>query len=109
MVSLLKQHLAWVLAVFVGLNLGVLLFVQVVVHKAKTEVLEEIQKDYSPSPYGPGINPDRVNLEAIHNQRMYFEVSSYSDGLTGETKVQQIASTNWTEDWDSQRGFIPEQ
>ena len=28
-------------------------------------VVKKLQKEYSPSPYGPGINPDKIDLEKI--------------------------------------------
>ena len=28
-------------------------------------VVKKLQKDYSPSPYGPGIDPDKIDVEKI--------------------------------------------
>lgn len=28
-------------------------------------VIKKLQKEYSPSPYGPGINPDKIDVEAM--------------------------------------------
>lgn len=29
------------------------------------EVVKKLQKEYSPSPYGPGIDPDKIDLEKL--------------------------------------------
>ncbi len=30
-----------------------------------TEVINKLQKEYCPSPYGPGIDPDKVNIDEL--------------------------------------------
>lgn len=36
-----------------------------IVDKVADRVIQKLQKEYSPSPYGPGLDPDRVDPEAI--------------------------------------------
>jgi len=33
--------------------------------KIADRVIEKLEKDYSPSPYGPGLDPDRVDVNAF--------------------------------------------
>jgi len=56
---------------FVGLKkLGVVEtvydnFVETVADK----VILKLQKEYSPSPYGPGLDPDKIDVTKFHNLR----------------------------------------
>jgi len=36
-----------------------------VIDKIANRVIYKLQKDYSPSPYGPGIDPDRLDVDAV--------------------------------------------
>lgn len=35
------------------------------VNKVSDRVIEKLQKEYSPSPYGPGIDPDKLDAEKL--------------------------------------------
>jgi len=114
MEDILKKPLFWVVAVLTLFNIGVFVIGKVVVDKAADRVIEKLQKEYSPSPYGPGLDPDRVNVDAINNQRLYFELTKArrygsTEGLTthdqNPLQRQVIQVDNWRSDWEKDRGF----
>ena len=37
------------------------------VDKVADRVIQKLQKEYSPSPYGPGIDPDKLDAQKIEN------------------------------------------
>ena len=54
--------------VFVALTMLLLVFglgTKVFVDKVADRVIYKLQKDYSPSPYGPGIDPDKIDISKI--------------------------------------------
>jgi len=54
--------------VFIGLTVLLLIFgigTKVFVDKVADRVIYKLQKDYSPSPYGPGIDPDKIDVTKI--------------------------------------------
>jgi len=56
--------------VFVALTVLLLVFglgTKVFVDKVADRVIHKLQKDYSPSPYGPGIDPDKLDISKISN------------------------------------------
>ena len=34
-------------------------------------MIEKLQKDYSPSPYGSGIDPDKIDVSSLINKKLY--------------------------------------
>ena len=38
---------------------------KVIVDKTADKVIQKLQKDYSPSPYGPGIDPDKLDVQKL--------------------------------------------
>lgn len=38
------------------------------VNKVSDQVIQKLQKEYSPSPYGPGIDPDKLDVEKLRRQ-----------------------------------------
>jgi len=56
--------------VFVALTVLLLVFglgTKVFVDKVADRVIYKLQKDYSPSPYGPGIDPDKIDISKVKN------------------------------------------
>lgn len=37
----------------------------VLVNRVTDAVIEKLQKEYSPSPYGPGIDPDKIDVQKM--------------------------------------------
>lgn len=60
------------LFVIVILTLAIIVGVvgtKVIVDKTADRVIQKLQKDYSPSPYGPGIDPDKIDAEKLQNSK----------------------------------------
>jgi hypothetical protein len=59
--ELLNNKLFW-LVVFVGIGMASFVGVRVyLVEKVTTSVIEKLQKEYTPGPYSPGFNPDKID------------------------------------------------
>lgn len=39
-----------------------------IVDKVANKVIEKLQKEYSPSPYGPGIDPDKLDVISLESK-----------------------------------------
>lgn len=87
----LLVSLAVVACVFAGslLSFG---FYKIVVSGATKAVINNLQKSYSPSPYSPGFDPDKVNPDALRQP---------SKELYNATYVDQPRS--FRESWEYQR------
>jgi len=114
MEDILKKPLFWVVAVLTLFNVGVFVIGKVVIDKAADRVIEKLQKEYSPSPYGPGLDPDRVDVNAIKQQRLYMELTrarthGAAEGTFGsnESEIRQrvVDSDRWVTEWEADRGF----
>lgn len=46
------------------------------VDKIADKVIQKLQKDYSPSPYGPGIDPDKLDVEKMKKTPASFNSSA---------------------------------
>lgn len=128
MQELVKNKLFLIVAAFMALNVCLFFGGKIIVDRAADKVIERLQKDYSPSPYGPGIDPDRVNPSAIQPQpqsqvqpqqmvqlsdaRSYLELRHAAGGQQQEEiqfaptlgNITQDASV-WRNDWEAERGF----
>jgi len=103
--DLLKNKLFWVVVLFTMFNLGFFVVNKVLVDKTADRVIERLQKEYSPSPYGPGFDPDRVDPEVLRNQRVYYELTQ---STVGEDIIPLYDSARtvsiWRDDWEYDRG-----
>jgi len=111
MEDLLKNKIVLLCLGLLLFNIFVFVAGKVIVNKAADQVIERLEKDYSPSPYGPGFNADQVNPESLRAQREYFEMSqqqSASFVVSDEEPSPVIAVTTagiWRDDWERERGF----
>lgn len=71
-----------------------------IIHKTTDKVIEKLQKEYSPSPYGPGLDPDKVEKDNFKKQKAY---------LQKEESEKLIDNAIWRQEWEKDRGFNPEQ
>ncbi len=60
-----SNSLFWVVIILALLGIGVVVGGKYLVDKIADRVIQKLQKDYSPSPYGPGIDPDKMDPELI--------------------------------------------
>lgn len=42
---------------------------KIFVDKVADKVIYKLQKDYSPSPYGPGIDPDKIDINKVKSAK----------------------------------------
>ena len=72
-------------------------FYKAVVKAAKQGVLNELRTPYSPSPYGPGLDPDKVNFDAFRKKVAITD-------RAGESFVYETQSPEvWRTYWEDQR------
>ncbi len=95
MESLKNNKLLWAVVVVLVVNLGVLVGGNFVINKIADRVIEKLQKEYSPSPYGPGFDPDKIDPNSINKQKAYFK---FSKETTGHNVI-------WRDEWEQNRGF----
>ena len=119
--DLMKNWVFWLLIAITAINVGGFLVGKVVINKITNQVIEKLQKEYSPSPYGPGLDPDKVPGTMQQNRAIYLELtprnqpqSQSEDGpysristferppATG-TDLQDDAE--WRRNWERERGF----
>jgi hypothetical protein len=60
-----KGRVLWGVLGFTLFNLVMLGWSEIVVRRTEKRVIERLSKPYSPSPYGPGLDPDKVNPDAL--------------------------------------------
>jgi|LSQX01.2.fsa_nt_gb hypothetical protein len=105
--DLLKNKFLWIVALVTFINVFVFVGGKLVVQKAADEVIERLQQDYSPSPYGPGFDPDKLHPNPEETQKFYYELKKLPEQDPVATTVLQ--SQQWREDWERERGFSPSQ
>jgi len=113
--ELKNNKMFWVLIVVTIFNVGAFLLGKVVIDKAADRVIQKLEKEYSPSPYGPGFDPDRVKPDAFKGAKKFFEMRTKGDpqktvgGPTTTLQERIKASDVWREEFEKERGASPEQ
>lgn len=116
--DIVKNKLFWIVVALTTFNIGVFAVGKLVVHKAANEVIERLEKEYSPSPYGPGFDPDKVDPDVLRNQRLYYEIkrSQQESRLAEDSSQDPLAVSDsildaeaWQEQWERDRGFSQSQ
>jgi hypothetical protein len=108
--DLLKNKLFWVVAIVTLMNVSVFFVGKVVIDKAADTVIERLEKDYSPSPYGPGFDPDKVEVvrELVHELRKYNENGEIQERRTSRDLTEMIEDADrWRTQWERDRGANP--
>lgn len=60
-----ENKLLWTVIILSVCMLAVGVGSKILVEKIADRVIVKLQKDYSPSPYGPGINPDKLDVNKL--------------------------------------------
>ena len=116
MENLKNNKLAWIALVFIFLNLTVLLMSKFIVERTTNEVIQRLKQNYSPSPYGPSFDPDKVSPDHL---RVNFNAQNHEKFLINDLAIQNNPSTHggsgvlyfsketsgWLENWEKDRGF----
>jgi hypothetical protein len=92
----------WIVLAVTVIQVGAVFVGDFVVDKVADRVIEKLQKEYSPSPYGPGIDPDKVNPDAF--RRSYHELKHH---VSGVENIRQSEPVSWRDAWEQNRGFNP--
>lgn len=88
--EIFENKLAWVAVAIAAAVLFVSLAGPVVIDRITDKVVERLMKDYSPGPYFPGIDPDKVNPNIWR-------------GETVNKAIQFKQEDNWESQWEEQR------
>lgn len=88
-----NNKLFWVIGVLSAVMIVVGIGNKAFVDKIADRVIKKLQKDYSPSPYGPGVDPDKLDVEKIRKT---------SNSPVVPYKVSQPIGS-WNEDWERMR------
>ena len=63
--ELKNKKFLWAIAALTVFNVSIYLFSPLIVDIVADRVIEKLEREYSPSPYGPGIDPDKVNFDFL--------------------------------------------
>jgi hypothetical protein len=89
----------------VTINLLGFAFSKFVINTTTECVIEKLKQNYSPSPYGPGFDPDKVNSNSLkvdtQGNELYSKISFKNDLVHGSAGVFE----SWQKDWEQDRGF----
>ena len=108
--NLFKNKIFWAVAVVTFMNASVFLVGHVVIDKAADSVIERLEKDYSPSPYGPGFDPDKVEVvrELVHELKKYNESGQVNESRSSRDLTDMIEDADrWRANWERERGVTP--
>ena len=108
--DLLKNKLFWVVAIVTLMNMSFFVIGKIVIDKAADSVIERLEKDYSPSPYGPGFDPDRVDVvrQLVHELKKYNENGQVHERTTSRELSDMIEDADkWRVSWEKERGANP--
>lgn len=100
-----KGKIYWIIGALVVLDAGMLFTSRFVIDATADKVIEKIRKEYSPSPYGPGFDPDKFDRENINKHKMYFESSKPSKNTSIQPDPKNVS---WRDEWEKNRGFSQE-
>lgn len=108
--NIMNNKLFWVVIVISVINLGGIVMGKILIDKAADKVIERLQKNYSPSPYGPGLDPDKVNPSTVVPQVSFIhgEPTAVAN-RTSDVRQEMKASDDWRTGWEGDRGFSPAQ
>ena len=60
-----NNKLLWFMVILLTAGLVSVIGGKFLINKISDHVIQKLQREYSPSPYGPGINPDLIDLSKI--------------------------------------------
>lgn len=108
--DLLKNKLFWVVAFVTLMNISFFVIGKIVIDKAADSVIERLEKNYSPSPYGPGFDPDKVDVvrQLVYELKKYNENGEVRERTTSRELSDMIEDADrWRAEWERERGANP--
>jgi predicted lipoprotein len=97
--NILNNKMVWLVVFLTAFNIGTYLCVGVLVDKTTDNVIKKLENEYSPSPYGPGINPDKVSPDVWRKEVMFKEGQAIN---IADIENQRTA---WRTAWERNQGF----
>lgn len=91
-----SSKLLWIVIILTVIMVGVGIGSRVLVDKVADRVIQKLQKEYSPSPYGPGIDPDKLDAEKLRKGPVGPNLNA------PPAKVVQPTG-GWDGEWEKQR------
>ena len=110
--KLFENKLVWIAGLLVLFNVVFFVGSNVILDKVADSVIEKLEKEYSPSPYGPGFDPDKVTPETIRRRALlqdYIESKQGEKVLFHEDALSMKVADVWRSEWEEERGFSPGQ
>lgn len=74
---------------------AVIVFGSVFLDFMTDKVVEKLQKKHCPSPYGPGVDPDKMDISMFHKPKAQLKSPPPS--------VQPIKKAVWEDQWEEDR------
>jgi hypothetical protein len=102
------NKIIWILVVITVFNVAAFFLGKAIIEKAADRAIQKLQKEYSPSPYGPGFDPDRFNLNeakvkvSIENVPQEVKIVGESQEQSNVRRFAEIV--RWREEWERSRG-----
>ena len=90
-----NNKLLWVVIILTVLMIVVGIGSKVLVDKVADRVIQKLQKEYSPSPYGPGIDPDKLDPEKLRK--------GLGNPQPSPKTTSSPVKASWNNDWENQR------
>lgn len=94
-----NNKLLWIIGGLVVFNLALFGTSEIIVRRTTAKVIERLQKEYSPSPYGPGLDPDKVNPDALRPQKT---TQAPAEPHPLPERVEPVRK--WGDEWERLRG-----
>lgn len=96
MESIKNNKIFWLVVLVSILNIG-LLTSGFFADKVADIVIKKLQKNYSPSPYGPGLDPDKVSPENLKTSDHKSQFDTIQKSYASDDYVRY--------GWEKNRGF----
>jgi hypothetical protein len=85
-----NNRLLWIVIALAVIMVVVGLGTRLLVDKIADRAVQKLQKEYSPSPYGPGIDPDKLDAEKLRKNPT-------------PAPLKATVNPGWNDDWENQR------
>ena len=96
--ELAENKLLWVALVICVLLVGAVSCGPYLMDRMADRVIERLLKEYSPGPYSPGFDPDKVDPNAWHHRSLQPEQANQSS-----SRWEDQSPKDWNRQWEDQR------
>lgn len=99
-----NNKIIWAVLAITLTNIIVFGVGKVMVDKVTDRVIERLQREYSPSPYSPGFDPDKINpIDSSLSHGNFFNhmIASKEKSMKNDPNSKVV----WRDIWETERGF----